>query len=128
MTMAASVELRAPFLDHELMELAFSLPDDYKLQNGTGKFILKDIMKDILPKEIVYRKKRGFPVPLTSWFGGELQSRAKDLLTSEKALKRGYFRPHYINELFTRINHGEDLGKRIFSLVALEMWHQKYID
>lgn len=128
MTMAASVELRAPFLDHELMELAFSLPDSYKLKGGKGKYILKDIMKDILPREIVYRKKRGFPVPLTSWFGGALQARAKNLLTSEKSLKRGYFNPDYINELFSRISRGEDLGKRIFSLIALELWHQKYID
>lgn len=128
MTMAASIELRAPFLDHELMELAFSLPDNFKLRGDQGKFILKDIMKDLLPKEIVYRKKKGFPVPLTSWFGGALQARAKNLLTSEKALKRGYFNPDYIHELFSRISRGEDLGKRIFSLVALELWHQKYID
>lgn len=128
MTMAASVELRAPFLDHELMEFAFSMPDNYKLQSGQGKFILKDIMKDLLPNEIIFRQKKGFPVPLNSWFKGDLHNRAKDLLTNKKAFDRGYFNKKYIYGLFERIKHGEDLGRRIFSLVNLELWHQKYID
>jgi asparagine synthase (glutamine-hydrolysing) len=128
MTMAASVELRAPFLDQELMEFAYSLPDEYKLQGNTGKFILRDIMKDSLPGVILKRKKKGFPVPLTSWFSGELQARTKSLLTSERSLGRGYFNPVYIHSLFTRINRGEDLGRRFFSLVTLELWHRKYID
>jgi asparagine synthase (glutamine-hydrolysing) len=128
MTMAASVELRAPFLDHELIEFATSLPDAYKLRHGTGKYILRDIMKDILPNEILHRTKKGFPVPLTSWFSGKLYERAKALLTEKKSLDRGYFKPEYIYGLFDGISKGEDLGKRIFSLVTLELWHRKYID
>lgn len=128
MTMAASVELRAPFLDQEIIEFAYSLPDDYKLRGNIGKYILKDIMKNALPDKIINRKKMGFPVPLTSWFSGELQPRAKSLLTNKMALGRGYFKPEYIFDLFKRINHGEDLGRRIFSLVTLELWHKKYID
>jgi asparagine synthase (glutamine-hydrolysing) len=126
--MAASIELRAPFLDHELMELCYSMPDRFKLKGSVGKYILKDIMKDLLPKEIIWRRKRGFPVPLTSWFGGELQARARELLLSDKALSRGYFEPGYIRGLFDRINSGHDLGKRIFSLITLELWHRKYCD
>lgn len=128
MTMAASVELRAPFLDHELIEFATSLPDAYKLRHGTGKYILRDIMKDVLPHEILHRTKKGFPVPLTSWFSGKLYERAKALLTEKKSLDRGYFKPEYIHGLFDGISKGEDLGKRIFSLVTLELWHRKYID
>lgn len=128
MTMAASVELRAPFLDQELIEFASSLGDSYKLRHGIGKYILRDIMKDTLPKEILTREKKGFPVPLNSWFSGELQARAKALLTDKTALDRGYFRPEYVHGIFDRINKGEDLGRRIFSLVALELWHRKYMD
>ncbi len=128
MTMAASIEMRAPFLDHELMEFCLSLPDEYKLQNGVGKKILRDIVGPILPEEIIYRKKRGFPVPLTSWFRNELHEQAKSLLTSPKALGRGYFRPEYVKGLFDKIKNGEDLGRRIFSLVVLEQWHRKFID
>lgn len=128
MTMAASIEMRAPFLDHELMEFCLSLPDSYKLDNGVGKKILRDVVKDLLPEEIIYRKKKGFPVPLTSWFRNELHDKAKDLLTSQKSLGRGYFNPDYVKGLFTKIKEGEDLGRRIFSLVVLELWHRKYID
>jgi asparagine synthase (glutamine-hydrolysing) len=128
MTMAASIEMRAPFLDHKLMEFCLALPDSYKLQNGVGKKILRDVMKDLLPAEIIHRKKKGFPVPLTSWFRNELHDKAKDLLTNPTALGRGYLKPDYVKGLFTKIKQGQDLGRRIFSLVVLELWHRKFID
>ncbi len=128
MTMAASIELRAPFLDQEFMELASQLPDSYKLKRSSGKYILKEIVKNILPKEIINRGKKGFPVPLTSWFRGQLQTKAKSLLSEKRTMERGYFNPAYIQGLFAGINRGEDLGRRIFSLVTLELWHRKYID
>ena len=128
MTMAASVELRAPFLDQEFIELSSSLPDNYRLNGDSGKYILKDIVTDILPKEIIYRKKRGFPVPLTQWFKGPLQARARSLLLEKKSIERGYFKPGYVKGLFDAINKGDDVGKRIFSLITLEVWHRKFID
>ncbi|MFA5118287.1 MAG: asparagine synthase (glutamine-hydrolyzing) [Candidatus Omnitrophota bacterium] len=128
MTMAASIEMRCPFLDHTLVEFCAGLPDEFKLRNGTGKFILKEIMKELLPEEIVFRKKMGFPVPLTGWFRGGLYEKAKQLLLEEKSLSRGYFNSEYVRGLFTNIQKKHDLGKRIFSLVTLELWHRKYID
>lgn len=128
MTMAASVELRCPFLDQELLEFATTLPDAFKLQGGIGKYILKKFMKNKIPDKIIHRKKKGFPVPLTFWFRQELHERAKDLLLSERALARGYFQKKYLQELFDKIRQGQDLGRRIFSLVVLELWHRKYID
>lgn len=128
MTMAASVEMRCPFLDHEFIELATSLPDSFKLNNGNGKYILKDIARGFLPKEIIFRQKKGFPVPLSSWFKANLQQRAYALLTDKRTLARGYLNPEYLRGLFNRIKKGEDLGKRIFSLVTLELWFRKYID
>lgn len=128
MTMAASVELRAPFLDHQLAEFCFSLPDSYKIRGNRGKYILHEIMRDELPQEILHRKKMGFPVPVSSWLGKELKLKARRILMSKRALERNYFREEYINRLFERIDRGEDLGRRIFSLLVLELWHQKYID
>ena len=67
MSMACSIESRVPFLDHELVEFAARVPDDLKLRGGVGKYILKRAVEDILPREIVYRKKMGFPKPLRQW-------------------------------------------------------------
>lgn len=128
MTMAASIELRAPFLDHELMEFAAGLPDAYKLRNGRGKHILREVMRNELPEQILFRRKRGFPVPLTFWFRGKLYARAREVLTDRRALDRGYFRQEYIHGIFDRLHAGEDLGRRVFSLLTLELWHRKYID
>jgi asparagine synthase (glutamine-hydrolysing) len=128
MTMAASVEMRAPFLDQELMEFATSLPDHYKLNGKIGKYILKKFMQNKIPDVIISRKKRGFPVPLTYWFRDKLYDRARKLLLNESTLSRGYFQRNYIESLFKNIKNGHDLGRRIFSLVVLEMWHRKYID
>jgi len=128
MTMSASVEMRAPFLDQELVEFAVSLPDKYKLKNSEGKEILKHIMEPLLPVEITYRKKKGFPVPLTSWFRGKLNKRAKSLLLDRRTLERNYFNKDYVEGLFDKIAAGQDMGRRIFSLVVLETWHRKYID
>ena len=67
-------------------------------------------------------------MPLTSWFRNELHDQARELLTSPRAMSRGYFRPEYVRGLFDKIKAGEDLGRRIFSLVVLEQWHRKFID
>jgi asparagine synthase (glutamine-hydrolysing) len=104
------------------------LPDSYKLYGKVGKHILREFMKDKIPQQIINRKKMGFPVPLTSWFRGKLFQRSQDLLLSERALERGYFKKEYIAGLFKKIKNKEDLGRRIFSLVALELWQRKYID
>jgi len=128
MTMAASVEMRCPFLDQELIEFAAGIPDKHKLNGSIGKFILKDIAKDMLPEDIVNRKKRGFPVPLSRWFSNALYDDARGLLLEDRTVNRGYFRRDYLEGLFRGIKNNEDLGKRIFSLVTLELWHRKYID
>src|SRR5690606_15327876 len=72
MTMAAGVELRVPFLDHQLVEYAAKIPDKFKFDGQTGKLILKRMMEPYLPKEIIYRKKMGFPLPTAHWFRNEL--------------------------------------------------------
>lgn len=129
MTMAASLELRVPFLDHKLVEFATSLPDSYRLNGQEGKHLLKTLAAEKLPREIVYRKKQGFPVPIATWFRDALYERTRDVLLDPGSTGRGYFRDGYVEKILRRHREGkEDLSRRIFTLLALELWHRKYID
>ena len=129
MTMAASLELRVPFLDHKIVEYAANLPDQFRLNGNQGKYLLKKFAENIIPNEIIYRKKKGFPVPIAQWFKGELYDKTREILLDEKSLNRGYFNKGYIENILNRHKNGkEDLSRRIFSLLNLELWHCKYID
>lgn len=129
MTMAASVEARCPFLDHELIEFAASLPDAYKLNKTTGKVILRRAMDSRLPQAVLSGPKKGFPLPLKQWFRGTLAQPVRDLLLSDRSLARGYVRPEYVRNMLSAHKSGwEDYSRRIFSLLILELWHRKYID
>jgi asparagine synthase (glutamine-hydrolysing) len=123
MTMAASVELRVPFLDHKIVEFAASLAPEYKINNGEGKFILKKVMEKYLPKEIIYRKKMGFSVPTKRWFAADLLTPAKDMIFSKKILDTGWFQKKYLEKMFERHTKSkEDYSRRIFSLLVLYHW------
>ena len=129
MTMAASLELRVPLLDHKLVEYCTALPDNYKLNGKQGKYLLKKFAEKYLPDEIIYRKKKGFPVPIAAWFRGELYEKICEILLDSKTLARGYFKPEYIESILKKHKNGsQDLSRRIFSLLNLELWHRKYID
>jgi len=129
MTMAASLELRVPLLDHKLVEYATTLPDHYRLNGKQGKYLLKKLMEKHLPHEIIYRKKKGFPVPIAKWFRGDLYNQTQEILLDGLTMGRGYFKPAYVeNMLKTHKSGKEDLSRRIFTLLNLELWHRKYID
>jgi len=129
MTMAASLELRVPFLDHKLVEFSSQLPDHFKIHNKQGKHLLKSAMEKRLPHNIIYRKKKGFPVPISNWFRTHLYDQVRDILMDSKTLSRGYFSEDYIEQVLLKHKAGtEDLSRRIFSLVNLELWHRMYID
>jgi len=129
MTMACSLELRVPLLDHHLLEFATALPDRWRRNGSQGKYVLKKVMERYLPHEIVHRPKKGFPVPIAVWFRGPLFERVRDILLDGRTLSRGYFRPEYLRRVLERHRAGaEDLSRRIFSLLALELWHRRYID
>ena len=93
MSMATSLETRAPFLDGDLMELAFSMPGHLKIRNGERKWILKQAMKDVLPDSILNRRKEGFSIPMKNWLRRELQPLMRDLLSRERVARRGLFDP-----------------------------------
>lgn len=128
-SMANSLEARSPFLDHELVEFAAKIPAKLKLKGLTGKYILKKALRGILPKDILHRQKSGFGVPVGSWFKDKLKAYTRDLLLSQKSLKRGYFEEGALRRILEEHNTGRiDHGHRIWSLVNLELWHQIFID
>lgn len=129
MTMAASLELRVPFLDHKLVEFTSQLPDSFKIRDKQGKYLLKKSMEGRLPDNIIYRKKKGFPVPVANWFRTHLYEQVREILLDSKTLSRGYFSADYIEDILLKHKKGvEDLSRRIFTLLTLELWHRMYID
>jgi asparagine synthase (glutamine-hydrolysing) len=128
MTMANSLELRVPLLDHRFLEFAASLPTDYKLRGFTPKYIWKKAMSRRLPDQILNRKKAGFPVPYESWLRKDLKERIRAILTDRKTIQRGYFRKPAIETLLNANNDRGAYSKEIFSLLTLELWHRQFLD
>ena len=127
MSMAASLELRPPFLDHRLVELAFALPDRMKVWHGTGKWVVKEVARRHLPDEIVHRRKVGFRVPLDAWFRGELRPMAADLLGGPGSFVGGVLDRPAVQALLASHAAGRTNEEaRIWSLLSLEVWHRRY--
>jgi asparagine synthase (glutamine-hydrolysing) len=126
MTMANSVELRVPLLDHKVLEFAASLPLDHKLKGITTKRILKKALHGRIPRQVLERKKAGFPIPLQSWFRGELKDFSRDVLLDRNTLARNYFKKDAIEGLFNGAQR-EAKHDEIFSLVILELWHRQFL-
>ena len=125
MSMAASVESRVPFLDHELVEFAASIPAKYATDGLAGKFILKSAVEDLLPREIIHRKKMGFPTPWAYWLGGPQLDQLERLLLEPRTVQRGLFRSKVVKELFAEHRAGvRDHGNRIWRLLNLEIWQR----
>ena len=128
-SMAYSLEARSPFLDHTFMEFAARIPSDLKLKDGReGKYILKKAVEPYLPRDLIYRPKMGFGVPLDHWFRHELKDMAFDTLLSKRALERGYFKRDYIEQMLQRHQRGEQWQYLIWNLLMLELWHLMFID
>jgi asparagine synthase (glutamine-hydrolysing) len=129
MTMAAAIELRVPFLDHRLVELVASFPTHMKIRGGRGKYIMKRYAEKLLPRAIVHRPKRGFPVPLAQWLRGPVGRMAKDVLFDNRTRQRGILNIPYLEELFRRHETGsEDYSRNIWTLLVLETWMRTFID
>ena len=125
MSMAASIESRVPFLDHELVEFTATIPAKYETQGMAGKFILKSAVEDLLPREIIYRQKMGFPTPWAYWLSGPQLENLEQLLLEPRTLERGYFRSEAMRNLFAEHRSGRrDHGNRIWRLLNLELWHR----
>ena len=129
MSMAASIESRVPFLDHPLMEWTARLPQRLKLRGVTTKWILREAMRDMLPAEILSRKKMGFPVPVGSWFRGPYRNLVDEYVLGERALERGIFDPAAVRELVaSHCEGGENHSERLWALVTFEIWQRAFLD
>lgn len=127
MSMAASLELRPPFLDHRLVELAFRLPSSVKVRAGTTKWVLKEVARRYLPADIVDRRKVGFRVPLDAWFRGELRDSMWDRLTGSDSFVGATFDRDEIRKLLLRHESGTfNEESRIWTLMSLEVWHETF--
>jgi len=150
-TMAASVEARVPFVDHRLVEFAFSIPVKYKLKwasekakkeskllmsdkisenYDTPKYILKKAFEKEIPKEVLYRKKMGFPVPLNNWFGGNFNNFAKEILLSNQAKKRNIYNTEQIEKWLNdpKLKDNHSFAMKIWMLINLEKFLRSYFD
>lgn len=126
MTMAASVELRVPLLDHQVLEFAASLPAHYKLRAWELKRVLKAALAGAVPAPILTRRKTGFPVPYDAWMRGELRDFVCDTLTASNAAIRAYFSPRPLAGLLAAYERGDGGAKEVFCLLVLELWHRRF--
>jgi asparagine synthase (glutamine-hydrolysing) len=127
--MAHSLEARMPLLDPPFMEFVATIPPELKLKDGTiSKYIFKKAVEPYLPHEVIYRRKMGFGVPTDHWFRHELKEMAYDILLSQRAVQRGYFKRDYVQSLLDRHQKGENWQYFIWNLLMLEMWHLMFID
>jgi len=129
MSMAASIETRVPFLDHEFVEYAVRLPDRFKIRWWRTKAVLREAFRDLIPKEILTRKKMGFPVPVGEWLRTKHWKIIEDFVISRRAMERGLFDPEVLTQLAEDHRTGkENHGDRLWLLVGLEIWQRIYID
>jgi asparagine synthase (glutamine-hydrolysing) len=128
MSMATSLETRAPFLDGDLMELAFSMRGHLKIRNGERKWILKQAMKDVLPDTILNRKKEGFSIPMKNWLRKELQPLMRELLSRDRVARRGLFDADYVAKLMDAHTDGkENHAHTLFPLMVFERWAEEHL-
>lgn len=128
MTMANSIELRVPLLDHKILEFAASLPQNFKVRGFTTKYIAKTALRGRVPREILDRKKAGFPVPYERWLRQDLKDWVHALLLDSKATSRGYFQKNAVERLLSDDLRSGGYSKEIFDLAVLELWHREFLE
>ncbi len=129
MTMAMSLECRAPFMDHELVELAARMPARLKIRGFRMKYILKKVVKPWLPAEILNRKKRGFGAPMGAWLRRDLKLLVHETLSEQQVRKRGLFRWPVVEQLIQKHEAQRgDYTDHLLGLINLELWFRQFID
>ncbi|MEY3425245.1 MAG: hypothetical protein RL679_603 [Bacteroidota bacterium] len=127
-TMTASLEGREPFLDHRIIEWAATLPDDFKYHNGEKKYILKEIVHDYLPKEMMDRPKMGFAIPIAHWLQNDLRELVEENLQESKIKEQGIFHWEFVHKLKTDFFQGKkELDMKLWYLLMFQMWYQKWM-
>ena len=127
-TMSASLEGREPFLDHRVIEFVSQLPSSYKIKDGDKKYILKSIVHDYIPKEIMDRPKMGFSIPLNEWFGDELKKYVLEYLDSEKVAKTGLLNAAEVERLKKLwLENNSFSVSKIWLILTFMMWHERWM-
>jgi asparagine synthase (glutamine-hydrolysing) len=129
MSMAHSIEARAPFLDHTLVSYGLSLPRELKINGKLTKRVLKESLRGVLPDEVLDRPKQGFRVPMPDWLRGPLANRAKHQIFESTLATRGFFNREYIDNLWNRHLTGvQDQSFDLWCLVNLGAWYDRWIE
>lgn len=128
-SMAASVEVRVPFIDKEVVDLALSIPGNLKFKNKTQKYILKKVAEKHLPNNVIYRPKASFGAPIRSWISGALESMVNELLNRDTIKQRGIFNPTFVEQLVKQNKEGKvDYAYQIYQLLTTELWFREFMD
>ena len=129
MSVAASVESRVPYLDHEFVERVTAIPGRVKLRGWQTKAVLRAALRDLVPREILTRRKMGFPVPVGRWFRGAFWPVVREFVLGRRALERGLFQPAFLRRLADEHRTGTaEHGARLWLLVNLEIWQRIFVD
>jgi asparagine synthase (glutamine-hydrolysing) len=128
-SMAHSLEVRSPLLDHTFMEMAANLPLSAKVSRGTGKRLLKDAIRPWIPSRVLDRRKQGFTMPISGWLRNELRNLPTTVLLDTRACERGLFERQSVERLITEHQRGtRDNSTKLWALIQLELWFRTYID
>jgi asparagine synthase (glutamine-hydrolysing) len=128
-SMAASVEVRVPFIDKEVISLAMQIKGSLKFKRRQSKYILKKVAGKFLPHEIIYRPKASFGAPIRSWISSDLKNMVDDLLSKENVEKRNFFNYEFVKKLIDDDRKGlEDNAYRLYQLLTVELWFRAYVD
>jgi len=128
-SMSVGLEARSPFLDHRFVEFALTIPPRLKMRGLGGKYLLKRAFADLVPPQILHRRKMGFGVPISSWFRTELSGYVREILLGPRMLARGRFRRDALERIVEQHVSGQaDHGYRIWNLLNLELWEREFID
>jgi asparagine synthase (glutamine-hydrolysing) len=128
MSMANSLEVRVPLLDHQLVEWMAQVPSRYKVHGLTLKYLFKQVARELLPKELVERRKAGFHVPIPAWIKNELRPLIAEQLGTETVARQGVFDPAYIQQLLDAHQQGrENYSRNIWGLLIFSLWYDRYL-
>jgi len=128
MSMAHSIEVRVPFLDHVVVEFAARIPPEWLLRDGQSKLILKRSMQELLPRSVLAKPKRGFAVPFGKWFRGPLRDYVRDILLSERSRRRGILASAAIERLLASPERSRNLNFPVWTLLCFELWCRAFLD
>jgi asparagine synthase (glutamine-hydrolysing) len=128
-SMAHSLEARVPFCDPVVATFAHALPTRHKLRGLRKKVLLRKAAEPLLPRSIVWGRKRGFSIPAAAWLRGELEPFARETLSADTLGRQGFFDPRVVHRLIDEhVTHREDRSRQLWGLLAFTLWHERHVE